>query len=64
LDFDEVSRQIYDLDQYFNQSEAFYAEQCAAYWDARGWLPAIEANECDEEILDSIEYHKRYDALF
>jgi hypothetical protein len=64
LDFNEVSRQIYDLDQYFDQSEAFYAEQCAAYWDARGWLPAIESQECDEEILDSIEYHKRYDATF
>lgn len=60
LDFDQVNKQIEEIDPYFDQSEAFYAEQCVSYWDARGWLGAIESGECDDEILESIEYHKRY----
>ena len=60
LNFEEVSQQIFDIEPYFDQSEAFYAEKCVIYWDARGWLNAILADEYDEEMLISIDRDKRY----
>ena len=60
LNFEEVSQQIFEIGPYFDQSEAFYAEKCVIYWDARGWLNAIQADEYDEEMLISIDRDKRY----